>query len=251
MDSKISYGEKFGVLPIFGMIHLAGDDPVRRALEEITLFEEEGLNGAIIENYHGSVDDVVKTLKETVLRSDLKISLGVNILPNDFQRAFHLANRYGADFIQLDHVAGRYTQGGYFDTLIYTCLRKINPNVLIFGGVWPKYYTPVAGSNLEMDLRMGMERADAIVVTGAGTGKETPLEKIKRFRSGIGDHLLIIGAGLTPENALQQLSLADGAIVGTALKVGNETSNSIDRFKVRDLMVVVKEVRSGGRGERL
>lgn len=250
MDGKISYGEKFGVLPIFGMIHLAGDNPVRRALDEIALFEEEGLSGSIIENYHGSVDDVIETLKETA-KLNLKISFGVNILPNEFQRAFHLANCYGADFIQLDHVAGTYTNGKKFDSGFYDACRKKYPEISVFGGVWPKYYTPVAGSNLEMDLRTGMEQADAIVVTGAGTGKETPLEKITRFRSSIGNHPLIIGAGLTLENAHQQLSLADGAIVGTALKVGNETSNPVDRFKVRDLMAVVKEVRSGGRGERL
>ncbi len=244
MDGKISYGEKFGLLPIFGMIHLAGDNPVRRALDDITLFEEEGLSGAIIENYHGSVDDVVKTLKENA-KSDMKISIGINILPNEFQRAFHLANCYGANFIQLDHVAGTYTNGKAFDFALYDLCRKKNPQVSVFGGVWPKYYTPITGSNLEMDLQTGMERADAIVVTGAGTGKETPLEKITHFRSGIGNHPLIIGAGLTPENARQQLLLADGAIVGTALKVGNETSNPIDRFKVRDLMAVVKDVRSG------
>ncbi len=250
MDGKISYGEKFGVLPIFGMIHLAGDNPVRRALDEIALFEEEGISGAIIENYHGSVDDVVKTLKETA-KLNLKISFGVNILPNEFQRAFHLANCYGADFIQLDHVAGTYTNGKKFDSGLYDACRKKYPEISVFGGVWPKYYTPIAGSNLETDLQTGMERADAIVVTGAGTGKETPFGKITRFRSGIGDHPLIIGAGLTVANAYQQLSLADGAIVGTALKVGNETSNPVDSFKVRDLMAVVREVRNCGESERL
>lgn len=247
MGYKARYDQKFGVLPIFGMIHLAGDDPVRRALSEIALFEEEGISGAIVENYHGSVDDVVRTLEETA-KLDLKISIGVNILPNEFQRALYLAETYCADFIQLDHVAGVYTKGKPFDFALYDLCRKKHSQVLVLGGVWPKYYTPVAGSNLEMDLQMGMERADAIVVTGAGTGKETPVEKITRFRDVLGDHPLIIGAGLTVANAYQQLSLADGAIVGTALKEGNETDNPIDRAKVRDLMDVVKKVRSAKEG---
>ncbi len=241
MDYKTCYEKAFGVLPIFGMIHLAGDDPVRRALSEIALFEEEGINGGIIENYHGSVEDVVKVLEQTAT-SNLTLSIGVNILPNEFARAFLLAERYGAHFIQLDHVAGVYKNGS-IDTSSYLPLRERHSNVFVFGGVWPKYYTPLAGSNLEIDLQTGMQRADAIVVTGAGTGKETPLEKIMRFREVLGDHPLIIGAGLTVANAYQQLSLADGAIVGTALKEGNETDNPIDRAKVRDLMDVVKEAR--------
>ena len=243
MEQKNRYKEKFGILPIFGMIHLAGKDPVRRALDEISLFEEEGISGAIIENYYGSMEDVVKTLEETAISLTLKIPRGVNILPNEFEKAFFLAHRYGADFIQLDHVAGTYTNGERFDVALYDRYRQNYSDVLVLGGVWPKYYTPIAGSNLETDLRVGMERVDAIVVTGAGTGKETPIEKIGTFRKVLGDHPLIIGAGVTPANAYQQLSLADGAIVGTALKVGNETCNKIDRAKVRDLMAVVKEIR--------
>ena len=46
--------------PIIGMIHLAGRDSsekVERALDEIVIYEEEGLDGVIIEDYHGSPDD--------------------------------------------------------------------------------------------------------------------------------------------------------------------------------------------------
>ncbi len=243
METRNLYQEKFGVLPIFGMIHLAGKNPVQRALREIALFEEEGISGAIIENYYGSMEDVVKTLEETATSLTLKIPRGVNILPNEFENAFFLAHLYGAEFIQLDHVAGAYTNGKMFDIALYDRYRQNYLDVSVLGGVWPKYYTPFAGSNLETDLRVGMGRADAIVVTGAGTGKETPFEKISQFRNVLGDYPLIIGAGLTPENAYQQLSLADGAIVGTALKVGNETGNEVDRAKVRDLMAVVNEIR--------
>ena len=57
--------EVFKRIPIFGMIHLAGTSPIPRALQEISLFEEEGLDGVIVENYHGSVERVIDTLEET------------------------------------------------------------------------------------------------------------------------------------------------------------------------------------------
>ena len=47
--------------PTIGMIHLAGSNKserVRRALEELTIYEREGINGAIIEDYHGNFEDV-------------------------------------------------------------------------------------------------------------------------------------------------------------------------------------------------
>ena len=47
---------------IIGMIHLSGPDVINKALEEIKIYEEEGLSGIIIENYHGSLEDVIDVL---------------------------------------------------------------------------------------------------------------------------------------------------------------------------------------------
>src|SRR3989338_7976591 len=110
MQLNNRYHEFFGRIPVLGMIHLAGDKPVARALEEIAIFEDEGIDVALIENYHGSVQDVIQTLQETS-RIKPKIAIGINILPNEFELAFRLAHEYGADFIQMDYVAGRYSAG--------------------------------------------------------------------------------------------------------------------------------------------
>jgi len=235
------YNQVFGKIPILGMIHLAGQNPVKRALEEITLFEEEGVDGAIIENYHGSVEDVIATLQETHERKP-NVVIGVNVLPNEFYLSLPLAQKYGADFVQLDQVAGTY-QSGELDFEFYKKVKSQHPEIIVLGGVWPKYYRPVEGSNLETDLRTGIQRAEAIVVTGAGTGKETPFDKIKKFRKIIGEHQLVVGAGLTPDNAYKQLCISNGAIVGTSLKIDNKTYNPIDRQRVRDFMSVVREAR--------
>ena len=225
------------------MIHLAGISPVKRALDEISLFEQEGLDGVIVENYHSrKIEDVIDTLEQTK-KLNLKLSIGINVLPNDFEMAFTLAHEYKADFIQLDHVAGVYGTDTKLNFPEYDAFRHEYPKVLVLGGVWPKYYTPIPGSDLKKDLLEGMQRADAIVVTGAGTGKETPLEKIQQFRSVLGNHPLIVGAGLTVENVYPQLSIADGAIVGSYFKKDNLTENQVDRKKVKDFMSKVEEVR--------
>jgi predicted TIM-barrel enzyme len=223
------------------MIHLAGDKPVERALEEIAIFEDEGVDGAIIENYRGSVEDVIHTLQQTASKK-LKLVIGVNVLPNEFSQSFALANQYGAKFIQLDHVAGRYDLGE-LDFEAYSSCKDSYPEIIVLGGVWPKYYNPVKGSDLERDLKEGKSRAEAIVVTGAGTGMETPLDKIKKFREIIGEHPLVVGAGLTVDNAYQQLCISDGAIVGTYFKKDGDTRNPIDSVKIRDLMSAVREAR--------
>jgi len=232
--------------PILGMIHLAGDssdNKIKRALAEMKIFENCSIDGAIIENYHaGSMKVVEETLKEAT-KHKLNLVLGVNVLPNEFYVSIPMAAKYGAAFVQLDVIAGKYTayELPYAE---YASIREKHPDVMTLGGVWFKYYTPVEGSNLENDLLEGAKRAEAIVVTGEGTGMETDLEKIKKFRQILGpDKPLIVGAGLTPENAYQQLEIADGAIVGSYLKTDGKTQNPIHSGRVRTLMEVVKKFR--------
>lgn len=238
--------------PIIGMIHLAGKDPVKRALDELKMFEDEGLSGAIVENYHAEEEYVIKTL-EAAAKKSLEIIIGVNVLPNDFWVSIPIAARYGAKFIQLDYVSGKYvemngkassnvSQVKQLDHTRYKDYRNNHPEILVLGGVHPKYYTPVPYSSLEDDLRIGKERAEAIVVTGEGTGMETPIKKIREFRKILQDCPLIVGAGLNLENAEEQLTIADGAIVGSSLKIDNKTENPLHLGRIRTLMNIVESI---------
>jgi len=232
----------FGNTPVFGMLHLAGSRPAKRALEELAVYESEGVTGVIVENYHGNLDDVVESL-DAISKSKTSLFLGLNVLPNEYFQALPLASSFGAKFIQLDYVAGNYVNGRW-DVDKYDDWRMRYPEIFVLGGVWPKYYLPVESSDLENDLKEGMQRADAIVVTGEGTGIDTPMEKIKRFRSTLGSYPLIIGAGLNPKNAYDQLIIADGCIVGSCFKPGGNTKAMVEKEMVKDFMEVVQQARS-------
>jgi len=241
MKLRTDYLSVFGKVPIFGMIHLAGEDPITRALEEIKIYEENGLAGAIVENYHGSIDNIIETLK-LAKYEDFKLKIGVNVLPNDFYAAFNIATKYDASFIQLDHVAGRYLLAT-LEYKYYESIKNNNLSIFVFGGVWPKYYEPVKNSNLEEDLRKGMSRAEAIVVTGKATGMPTPVSKINLFKKTLKNHPLLIGSGLNLENAYEQLMISDGAIVGSYFKENNNTKGKVDEKKVKEFMKVVNKAR--------
>ena len=234
--------------PIIGMIHLTGDDPVSRALDELRVFEEEGLDGVIVENYHNKDPRVLEQALQVVSRQAVRVAVGVNVSPNDYHRSITLATQTHASFVKLDHVGGRYEQGSLdYNLSEYETIRARYPRIPVLGGVHPKDYIPFLGSSLGSDLHQGARRADAIVVSGYRTGMETPLARIAEFRRILGEYPLIIGAGLNPTNAYAQLQIADGAIVGTWLKVGDDTRNDLDRYKIRDLMVEVYRVRSSAK----
>ncbi|MBS3073588.1 tryptophan synthase subunit alpha [Candidatus Pacearchaeota archaeon] len=236
--------------PIIGMIHLAGStdsEKILRALKEVEIYEKQGIDGAIVENFHSNEKDVLIVLQEIAKQKSHKqlanLSVGVNILPNEFQRSFEIANTYELDFIQLDFIAGEYHLREKLDTKHYDFFRKQYPQIVVLGGVWPKYYHPIKGSNLENDLNEGIQRADAIVVTGEGTGIETPIEKIIKFKEILGDYPLIIGAGLNNQNVFRQLKIADGAIVGSFFKKFNQTDGELEETKIERFMEQVNMLR--------
>ena len=241
--------------PIIAMLHTTCQERVsgynnaldvitKRALEELAIFEEEGIDGVIVENYFGESPQMAIDLLERVMQAGAgpRIKVGLNILPNEYEQAILESADKGANFVQVDYVAGQYNEqinwvgdiNGY---------REARPEIMVLGGVWPKYYTPIPGSDLDADLKNGMLNCDAIVVTGKGTGKETPVQKIKRFRRTIRDFPLIQGAGLNIENAHEHLRLVDGDIVGSGLKYENNVRNKVDRARVKDLVQIAADVR--------
>jgi len=236
--------------PIIGMIHLAGRDEEeirKRALEELTIYQEEGVNGAIIEDYIGTLYDIHKVLKES--ENKFEIIRGVNTLQNSYA-SFSMANHWDARFVQFDSVQtidSDQTRG--LDPIVYDDLRKQFPDIIVLGGVGFKYVKPT-GKSLEEDLKEAMERCDAIVTSGSGTGIETPIEKLEKYKAFLGDFPLVVGAGVNLDNVKKQLRIADGAIIGSCFKPPSEISPSgdtnlpVDRERVQKLMDVVKEVRN-------
>lgn len=222
---------------ILGMIHLAGPSAIDKALEEIDIYERQGLYGVIIENYHGSINDVIYTLKAL---PETKLKIGINILPNQITEAFNIANDFNVDFIQFDFISGVYEPNIRLDIAEFTNCMIQSPNVFIMGGVWPKYYHPINGSKLLDDLNEAEMIGDGIVVTGEGTGMETSLDKIKIFRGFLdnkkSEKPLIIGAGLTKDNVKEQMKFGDGAIVGSAFKPYGQTHKMVDEELVKKFM---------------
>lgn len=227
--------------PIIGMIHLAGRDSnekARRALEELAIYQEEGVDGAIIEDYHGHTLDVRRVLFESSQERSrgLDIVRGVNVLKNPFA-AFEYAKNSGAKFIQLDSI-----QGHGFNSNLYALHRRAFPDIAVLGGVRFKYQDPT-GRTLEEDIAEGRSRCDAVVTTGDGTGIETPIVKLQEFRKNLDTFPLLVGAGVTAENVTDQFLVADGAIVGSYFKPDKDTELPVDRKRVREFMDVVRYIR--------
>ena len=207
--------------PVIGMLHLKGDagkSILERAKTETALYFQNGVDAVLVEDYSpgctvGDCEAVLAFLKQFYPEK----VYGINVL-GDYEKAFELAAKCHARFIQIDSVSGHLPplEDMEFAERLNTLRRQYNG--VLLGGVRFKYKPVRSMRSLEEDLVCGIERCDAIVVTGRGTGELTPLSKLKKYRALVGDFPLLIGAGMTPERIAATLPLCDGYIVGSYFK---------------------------------
>lgn len=242
--------------PIIGVIHVWAvkkEEQIRQALDDLQKMQDF-VDGVIIENYGwGYVDFnlvfdycfcIIKNIAEIVVKNS-KIPVGINMLPNDYIKAFRVADETGCKFIQMDHVYGEF----YHCTPVYPQhfmrLREKFPNIAVLGGIHPKYYELInKNQDIAVSAHEAKKLADAIVVTGKYTSGEACIQDLETVKLVIGDTPLIVGSGLSVNNATVQLKIADGAIVGTALKRnGVVKGEPVDVDMAKSLMEEVKKLR--------
>lgn len=229
--------------PIMGMLHLKGDDPdivVAKAYYEAVTMIKNGIDAVIVENYFGNIEDVERVL-QFFQKIHADFVYGVNVLRDDREN-FRVATQYHVPFLQIDSVSGHLEpeEDIEFGKFINDCRKEYQGAVL--GGVRFKYQPYKSGRTLEEDLKIGMERCDAIAVTGEGTGKLTPVEKLKEFREIVGDDFpLIVAAGVTPESFEKQCIYSDGIVVGSYLKDTYVDSGDVKAEHVRRFTEAINE----------
>ncbi|MGO4105072.1 BtpA/SgcQ family protein [Leifsonia sp. YAF41] len=230
--------------PVLGMVHLTGADRAEKlsiAQREIDVLYANGVDAVIIENYFGTPDDVENVLG-WLAATHPTATYGVNVLDDD-ERGFALAGEFGASFVQLDSVAGHLTPEDEPAFAERLAEMRTATDAALLGGVRFKYQPYLSGNSLETDLRLGMERADAIVVTGSGTGIETSLDSITEFRGILGDFPLVVGAGITAANCAEQFALVNAAIIGSAFKDTRKDSGAVLGAHVVEITSLVKGLR--------
>ncbi|MGQ3414063.1 BtpA/SgcQ family protein [Natrinema sp. LN54] len=258
--------------PVIGMVHLPplpgapgfgdgaedGREAVRtRALEDAARLEAGGIDGIILENFGDAPfypEDVPKhvvaemTALATALTDAVDVPVGVNVLRNDAAAALSVAAAADADFVRVNvHVGSAATDQGILEGRAHETLRlreRLEADVAILADVHVKHATPIGETEIGRAARETVERggADGVIVSGPGTGAETPLADVERVAETLdgpdGDRApVFVGSGVTSETVADCLEAgADGVIVGTALKRAGETTNPVSRERVERLV---------------
>lgn len=249
--------------PLIGMIHLRAlpgapgwggsmDEVVEGALSDARILAEEGYDGLVVENYADvpffgrdvpaeTVAAMAHVTGKVVESVDLPV--GVNVLRNDARAALAVAAVTEARFIRVNvHTGSMWTDQGLLEGRAAETLRARRAlgadHVAVLADVHVKHATPPAGSVIGDAAADAWTRgrADALVVSGTGTGRSTDPSHLVAVREAVPEAFLLVGSGATPDNVPTLLRHADGIIVGSAVMNEGEAGAGVHRGRARALM---------------
>lgn len=246
---------------LIGMIHLPPlpgspnhqlslAELVAHAVRDAKTLHEAGFHAVIMENF-GDVPFAADRLEPVTVaamaiiaaevRSAVPLPVGINALRNDAASALGIAAAAEASFIRVNvHTGVVASDQGMLQGQAYETLRlrqRLGAGIGILADVHVKHATPVSQPDIALAAEDTAYRglADGLIVSGSTTGRPADLEDVRRVKEAVPDRLVLVGSGATAVTIADILSVADGAIVGTALKQGGRAGQPVDRELARRL----------------
>jgi membrane complex biogenesis BtpA family protein len=245
---------------LIGMVHLPAlpgapraqlslDAIEAQAVDEARVLRAAGFDACVIENFgdnpfhKDAVEPVtiaaMSRIVGAVRRAEPAWRVGVNVLRNDARAALAIAAATGAHFVRVNvHVGATATDQGVIEGRAAETLRlrrTLGAQIEIWSDVHVKHGRSLAHDTIEREaedtVRRGM--ADAVIVSGTGTGHAARLEDVRAVTALALGAPVFVGSGVTVETVAAVLRIADGVIVGTALKAGGATTAALDPERLR------------------
>ncbi len=229
---------------------------IKAAVADAVAYERGGAHSLFIENFGdvpftksnvGPETIAAMTAAGCAVRAAVKLPIGFNVLRNDGRAALALCAACGGDFVRINiHSGAMLTDQGLIEGDAYHTLRyrkSIAPDAQIFADVHVKHAVPLGDWTLEDSANDTLERglADALIISGVGTGKVADLDDVKRVRAACPHAKILLGSGVNVANVKNFLEFADGAIVGSSLKRDGKLSNPVDAKRVAALVKLVEK----------
>ena len=230
-----------------------------RALQDASALLEGNVDGLIVENfgdvpfYPGQVPAETVAAMAILVRAVCALAperpVGVNVLRNDARSALAIAAAAGARFVRINvHQGAAVTDQGLLQGQAHESVReraRLAPDVKLFCDVRVKHAAPLGERALDVETADLVLRglADAVLVTGVGTGRPVRAEDLRQVAEAAALVPVWIASGFDVDQVEELMPHAQGAIVGTAFEEGGVPGAPVDRSRVERLLDAVAKVR--------
>ncbi len=163
-----------------------------------------------------------------------QLPLGINVLRNDGASALAIAAVVEAACVRVNVLSGaRVTDQGVIEGRAAELLRlrhTLATTTQIWADVAVKHSAPLAARELGDETRDLVQRAlaDAVLVTGSGTGEAVDPARLRGVRAAAGAAPVYVASGATIAALPEMARLCDGVIVGSALRADGRAGGPID-----------------------
>jgi hypothetical protein len=257
------------VKPVIAMCHmpaLPGDpdydrvkgvqgvvDFVKRELESL---QKGGVDAIMLSNesslpYLTKVDMITTATMARIigeLKAEIDVPFGVNVLW-DGTASIDLAVATGARFVREIFTGVYGSDFGLWNTNCGQVMRHRaavgGESVRMLFNIVPEAAAYVGNRTLKDIAKSTVfdARPDGLCVSGLTAGSETSTEALKIVKDVVPDTAVFANTGVRMSNVKDQLAVADGAIVGTALKRDGYIWNEVDPERVKAFMGAVRDAR--------
>ncbi len=254
--------------PLIAMCHLpalpgrpkydatAGMTPIVDSLRhDIEALQAAGVDGLLFCNendlpYQLTVGpEIAAAMAAAVVevRPEVELPFGVNILW-DAKASLAVAAAVGASFVREVFTGVFESDMGLFspslgDLAAYRHAIGAD-HVALFANITPEFSRSISDRPVADRARgasyMGL---DALLISGVQAGVAAGSGDLKAAKAAVGGTPVIANTGVNLENVAELLEIADGAIVGTSLKLDGSTWNPVDPSRAREMVERVRAAR--------
>ena len=219
---------------------------VEQTARNIDIALDAGVTGVFLINHDFSVElflPIVRTIRGRY--PDLWI--GLNFLAVTGEFAFPILGDLHREGIRIDAYWAddacidehESLQGQTQANRIEEVRKESGWDGLYLGGTCFKKQREVKPEDYGVSAELATHFMDAVCTSGVATGKEADVGKIRTFRERIGQHVLALASGITPENAVVY-SDVDCFMVATGINIDSDFYN-IDPPKLKQLLAITQQ----------
>ena len=256
---------ELGAQTVIGMVHLlplpttAGFDGdfqkiIDKAVEDALTLEKAGMDAVIVENMGDTpfsallnkAQVAALAMASFAVKKAVKIPVGIDAAFNDYEASLSIAAMAGAAFVRVPVFVDTVV---FTDGVIYPCAKKCREyrrqigreDIKLLADIQVKHaHMLLPQITIEQSAKEAADNgADGIIVTGSQIGEETPIEMIKKVKNVV-KIPVFAGSGVNAGNIKEQLSIADGAIIGSGLKEGGMISNPISYELTKNVLLALR-----------
>jgi membrane complex biogenesis BtpA family protein len=264
------FRELFGdVKPVIAMVHIKAtpgtplydevrglDGMVADARADLEALQAAGFDAVMFGNEHDRPYELQVDIAATAtmayvigrLRDEVSVPFGVNVLW-DPRSTMALAAATGARFVR-EIFTGTYASDmGPWNPDAGAALRYARRlgvgDVVKLYNVSAEFAWSLDGRGLPDRARSAVVSSvpDAVLVSGPITGEPAAMSDLEAVKRVLPTTPVLANTGVRHETVADVLSVADGVIVGSALKFGGDTWAAVDPERARDFMERVRASR--------